>query len=66
LKIRASLKLLPEPEVVSSILDREKLVEHFPDDYVLYRAIEHPFLPPQPVGKGKQAEEWRRETLRHS
>ena len=50
-----------EPEFVSSVVDREKLVEHFPDDYVLYRAVEHPFLPPQPMDRGKQAGRWEKE-----
>ncbi len=59
LKIRALSKQKPEPEIVSSVQDREKLTKHFPDDYVLYRTIEHPYLPRQPVGLGKQGNDWR-------
>ena len=59
LKIRAAQKPYIEPEIISSTVDREKLDEHFPDDYVVYRAIEHPFLPSQILGRGKQGFEWR-------
>jgi hypothetical protein len=48
----------------SSLTDRalleQKLANNEIDPYVIYKAINHPFIPAQPLGLGRQNKEWKK------
>ena len=44
---------------ISSVRDRQKLMEGNIHQYVIHKAIHHPFCAPQPVGYGRQNKSWK-------
>ena len=51
----------PSAPLDSSLVDRERLLESNINAYVIYKAIDHPKLPPQPVGYGRQNKNWKKQ-----
>lgn len=63
LKMKEAMEQKEAPPIVDSYVDRQKILQKDIDQYVIYKAINHPFLPPQPVGIGRQNKSWKEEKV---
>ena len=51
----------PSAPLDSSLANRNRLLESNINAYVIYKAIDHPKLPDQPVGYGRQNKNWKKQ-----